>query len=59
MVLSNKDLDCTTVFGPRTLSADADFVIVAGKAEAYLPAQGYHPTPLGKASWMRRATPRR
>ena len=48
VVLSNKELDCTSVFGPRTFAVDADFLIVAGKAEAYLPAQGYHTTPIGK-----------
>jgi hypothetical protein len=48
VVLSNKEFDCTTVFGPRPMTTDQDFLIVAGRAEAYLPAQGYHLTSIGK-----------
>jgi len=48
VVLSNKAFDCTTVFGPRQMTADPDFLILAGRVETYLPAQGYHTTPIGK-----------
>jgi hypothetical protein len=48
VVLSNKALDCTTVFTARQAAADQDLVIVVGKAEAYTGAQGYHGTTIGK-----------
>jgi hypothetical protein len=48
VVLSNKEFDCTNVFGPRQMTTDQDVLIVAGRTEAYLPAQGYHTTPVGK-----------
>lgn len=48
VVLSNQAMDCTSVFAPRQVTADADFVIIAGRAEAYIAAQGYHTTPIGK-----------
>src|SRR4029453_11485668 len=40
VVLSNKALDCTTVFTARQAAADQDLVIVGGKAEAYTGRRG-------------------
>jgi len=48
VVLSNKAMDCTTVFTARQAAADQDVVIVMGKAEAYTGPQGYHGTTIGK-----------
>jgi hypothetical protein len=48
VVLSNRALECATVFAPRRTETPAEFVIVAGRADAYLPAQGYHTTAVGK-----------
>jgi hypothetical protein len=48
VVLSNKAMDCATVFSSRQVATDQEFVIVAGRAEAYLASRGYHDTPIGK-----------
>jgi hypothetical protein len=48
VVLSNKAMDCTNVFSSRQVSTDQEFVIIAGRAEAYTGNQGYHNTPIGK-----------
>jgi hypothetical protein len=47
VVLSNRALDCATVFGAPAPTGD-DFMIVAGKAEPYLPAKGWQTTSVGK-----------
>ena len=48
VVLSNKAMDCTTVFSSRQVATDQEFVIVAGHAEAYTGPQGYQNTSIGK-----------
>jgi hypothetical protein len=49
VVLSNKAMDCTSVFtAARQVATDQEFVIVAGRAEAYTGPQGYHNTTIGK-----------
>jgi hypothetical protein len=48
VVLSNKTMDCTTVFSSRQVATDQEFVIVAGHGEAYTGPQGYNNTTIGK-----------
>jgi hypothetical protein len=48
VVLSNKAMNCTTVFSSRQVATDQEFVIVAGLAEAYTGPQGYNNTSIGK-----------
>lgn len=47
VVLSNRAYDCATIFGAPAPTGD-DFLIAAGKAEAYLPAKGWQTTTVGK-----------
>jgi len=48
VVLSNQAFDCGAVF-KATASKPEDFLIAAGRAEAYMPSAGWNTTPLGKA----------
>lgn len=48
VALSGHAIDCTTVFTSAAPTGDQDFLIVAGKAEAYLPAKGWQTTVVGK-----------
>jgi hypothetical protein len=47
VVLASKPLDCAAAFKAPAPSGD-DFLIVLGKAEAYLPAKGWQTTSIGK-----------
>ena len=46
--LSNQEFDCGAVF-KATAPKPEDFLIAAGRAEAYMPSAGWNNTPLGKA----------
>jgi hypothetical protein len=48
IVLSNRSMDCESVFGPRQVSAAPEFIVVAGKVEAYIAQQGWQSTGVGK-----------
>jgi hypothetical protein len=48
VVLSSRPADCDTVFALGPPEADKDFLIVAGKAEAYLPRREWKSTASGK-----------
>jgi hypothetical protein len=47
VAISNMEMDCAAAFKPK-LSSPADFFIAAGKAEAYIPSNGWQSTSLGK-----------
>jgi hypothetical protein len=49
VVLGNRPMDCTSVFTAGAPSSEQDFLVVAGKGEAYLPAKGWQSTSVGKA----------
>jgi hypothetical protein len=48
VVLSTQALDCATVFKRAPSTTETDVTIVAGKAEAFLPAKGWQTTTVGK-----------
>jgi hypothetical protein len=48
VVLSSRPADCDSVFALGPPEADKDFLIVAGKAEAYLPRREWKSTAAGK-----------
>jgi hypothetical protein len=48
VVLSSRPADCDTVFALGPPEADKDFLIVAGKSEAYLPRREWKSTAVGK-----------
>jgi hypothetical protein len=47
VAFSNLELDCAAVFKAK-LTAPTDFLIAAGKAEAYIPSNGWQSTAMGK-----------
>ena len=48
VVFSNLDMDCSAVFKGK-VADPKDFIIAAGKAEAYIPVNGWQSTMIGKA----------
>ena len=48
VVLSTRQADCATVFALAPPESDRDFLIVAGKTEAYLPRHEWKSTSVGK-----------
>jgi hypothetical protein len=48
VVFGNRPTDCASVFAATPPSTEQDFLVVAGKAEAYLPAKGWQSTSVGK-----------
>jgi hypothetical protein len=47
-VLSGHAMSCDTVFSSLAPTGDQGFLVVAGKAEAYLPVKGWQTTTVGK-----------
>lgn len=48
VVLAGRAMDCTTIFSAAPPAGDQEVLVVAGKAEAYLPAKGWQTTSVGK-----------
>ena len=47
IVLGNRAMDCDSVFQAKPPADQRDFLVVVGKAEAYLPAKGWQTTSVG------------
>ena len=48
LVLGNRPMDCASIFTAPAPAANPDFIVVVGKAEAYLPAKGWQTTSIGR-----------